>query len=177
MNNNPNSLALRIAQILEEHTAEEVDDAIAILKRCGTTSKLLAYLAAATQTTRPRKRNNPPNASSKPKPLDQVTSKAVRDLEKRDPGKYQLLLEFDKLVRQAKVLETNDALRRFGEGISKDFRARTARKDNISALMTTLAQLSKEDLKQSIERALENSASSKSGEYQRLARFLIRGEQ
>lgn len=175
MTKNSNALALRIAQILEEHTAKEIDEAISMLRKCGTTSELLTYLAGATNPSRSSGRRKASTVGKKSKPLDQVTSKAVRDLEKSDPEKHQLLLEFDSLLRQGRVLETNDAVRRFGEFVSKDFRSRTARKDNISALMTALARLDEDELRKSLNQALENRAAHKSDEYQRLARFLMRG--
>ncbi|MDE0522599.1 MAG: hypothetical protein OXH79_11645, partial [Boseongicola sp.] len=136
----------------------------------------LTYLAAATKPSQSTGRRKTPSGGRKSKPLDQVTSKAVRDLEKSDPEKHQLLLEFDSLLRQGRVLETNDAVRRFGESVSKDFRPRTARKDNISALMTALARLGEEELAKSLNQALENSSRKKVDEYQRLARFLMRRE-
>ncbi|WP_299616792.1 hypothetical protein [uncultured Tateyamaria sp.] len=175
MTKNSNVLALRIAQILEEYTAKEIAEAISTLRKCDTTSELLTYLAAATKPSQASNRRKGSAAEKRPKPIDQVTSKAVRDLEKTDPDKYQLLLEFDSLLRQGRLLETNDAVRRFGEFVSKDFRSRTARKDNISALMTSLARLDESELRKSLKRAFENPTSQKSDEYQRLARFLMSG--
>jgi hypothetical protein len=175
MKKTTHSLALRIAQILEEHTAAEVSEAIAILKRCGTKSELLAYLAAATRKESSQETKKASGSGGTSKPIDQVTSKVVRDLEKSDPAKHQLLSELDKLVRQGRVLETNEALRRFGETVSKNFRPKTNRKDNISALMAILAPLPEIDLEQLIKDVLDNSPKRQSDEYQKLASFLIRG--
>jgi hypothetical protein len=174
MTKNSNVLALRIAQIMEEYTAKEIAEAIAMLRKCGTTSELLTYLAAATKPSKASSRRTGASTEKKSKPIDQVTSKAVRNLEKIDPQKHQLLLEFDSLLRQGRLLETNDAVRRFGEFVSKDFRSRTARKDNISALMTALARLDESELRKSLNRAFESPTAQKSDEYQRLARFLMR---
>ena len=170
------SLALRIAQILEEHTDSEVLDAISILKKAGTTSDLLKYLASATKNQLPPSKSTAAVHSSSSKPLDQITSKAVRDLENTEPDKYKILVEFEKLVRQGKVLETNESVRRFGETVSKDFRARTARKDNISALMSALAILQVGELDNLLKRVLDSSPRRGSNEYHNLAEFLIRGK-
>lgn len=171
------SLALRIAQLLEEHSAIEISEAISILGRCGTTSELLTYLAAATGQKEPRAKKKTSDSGGGAKPIDQMTSKAVRDLEKSDPERHQVLSELDKLVRRGEVLETNESLRRFGETVSKDFHARTARRDNISALMSVLAPLPVSELELLIKRVLDNAPKRKSDEYQNLARFLIQGKQ
>lgn len=176
MKKTTHSLALRIAQILAEHTAAEVSGAIEILKRYGTTSELLTYLATTTRKERPQATKKVSDSGGKSKPIDQITSKVVRGLEKTDPAKHQILSEFDRLVRQGKVLETNEDLRRFGETISKDFRPRTARKDNISALMSVLAPLPVTDLELLIKPVLDSSPKQKSNEYQNLAEFLIHGK-
>ncbi|WP_299847120.1 hypothetical protein [uncultured Paracoccus sp.] len=174
MKKNANALALHIAQILEEHSAKEINEAVSILRGCGTTSELLTYLATAAMPAPSADRRKGSEASSRSKPLDQVTSKAVRDLEKVDPNKYLILLEFDTLLRQGRVLETNDAVRRFGERVSKDFKSRTSRKDNIGNLMSALARLEEDELNQVLNQAIESASERKSDGYQRLAQFLMR---
>lgn len=170
------SLALHIAQILEEHTDTEISEAIGILRRYGSTSELFTYMATSTREESFQAAKKFSNNGRASKPLDQITSKVVRDIEKSDPTKYRLLSEFDKLVRQGKVLETNEALRRFGETISKDFRPRKARKDSISALMGILVLLPESDIEQLIKHVIDNSPKRQSDEYQNLASFLIQGK-
>ena len=67
-------------------------------------------------------------------------------------------------------------LRRFGETVSKNFRPRKARKDNISALMTLLATLPQEEMVKVIEKASKNTAKRNSDGFQELANFLIEGK-
>lgn len=170
------SLALRIAQISEEHTATEISEAIGILKSYGTGSDLFTYLATATKKERRKLKKKDPVRGGMLKPIDQIISKVVRDIEKSNPSKYQILVELDKLVRQGKVLETNEDLRRFGETVSKDFRPRRTRRDSISALMAILVLLPEPDLEQLVERVLYNSPKQQPDEYQNLARYIIHGK-
>ena len=176
MKKNVNSLALRIAQIQEEHSPEEIADAIALLNRYGTISELLNFLATSVSNERKKKIRKQSTSTPKTKSIEQVTSNAVRKLENSDPIKYQILLEFDKVVRSGKVLQTNEALRRFGERLSKEFRSRNNRKDNISTLMTLLSQMPESDLNYWLKQVYENSPAQQSNEYQKLATFLIRGK-
>ena len=169
------AIALRIALILEESSPEELAEAVDILQQCGNNADLLKYLSAASKG-RPEKLAKKASRNSKAtKPIDQMTSKAVLDLEKSDPSKHQVLAEFDKLVRQGNVLPTNEALRRFGERISKDFRPRAARKDNIGAVMATLAPMAQYDMEKHIKMALDSTPRREAEEYQKLANYLMHG--
>ena len=173
MKKDATALARHIAQILEEHSAAEISEAISILRRRQTTSELLTYLAATAKPASSMGREKGSAVKKSSKPLDQMTSKAVRDLKKSDPVKHRRLLEFDTLLRQGRVLETNASVRRFGELVSKDFRSRTSRKDNISALMSALARLEEDELNKALGEAMESSYANKSNEYQRLAQYLM----
>lgn len=168
-------LASRIACIVEGHTAEEIVEAIDILKERDTSPELLTYLgsAAKEKSARPAGQSSPRRA--KVKPIDQVTSKAVLNLEKTDPEKHRVLREFDQMLRQGKVLATNRAIRRFGEKISKDFRPKTSRKDNISALMSLLASLPQAAVERIVRLAIDNTRIEEADGYQNLANFLIGG--
>ena len=104
MRKSTRSLALRIAQILEEHSSDEIADAIGILEKYGYNSDLLRYLAATSGSDRIAKPEKAFRSTSASKPIYQTTSKAVLDLERSDPQKHRILLEFDKLVREGRVL-------------------------------------------------------------------------
>lgn len=170
------SLALKIAQIIEEHTSKEIAEAIKILEDAGSTSGLLHFLSSAPVKRAPRILRKPLLKSDEPPEIDQVTSKAVARLEKTDPQKYRVLSEFEALLRKGQVLPTNDALRRLGETISKDFRTRSSRKENISALMVALASLQKSDLERLIESVLDSSNREKVDQYRNLANYLMHGK-
>ncbi|NVK47633.1 MAG: hypothetical protein HWE33_15160 [Rhodobacteraceae bacterium] len=175
MSKSVHAIALKIALIIEETSPEDLAEAIDVLRQCGNNSELFKYLSAASQkqSTKPEKKVS--SISKATKPIDQMTSKAVLSLEKTDPKKHQVLAEFDRLVRQGKVLPTNEALRRFGERVSKDFRPRAARKDNISAVMATLAPMTQGDMEKHIAMVLKDVPRRETDEYQKLANYLMHG--
>ena len=177
MRSSAHAIALRIALILEEASPDELGEAIDILRRCGNGSDLLKYLAAASKGHPVKPQRKAPSSTKAAKPIDQMTSKAVLDLEETDPKKHQVLAEFDRLVRQGKVLATNEALRKFGERISKEFRSRKVLKDNISAVMATLAPMPQNDMERHIKVALDSSPRREADEYQyqNLANYLMHG--
>ena len=168
--------ALRIAQLREEYSPKELADAVSLLKRFGGTSDLLEYLSGNKADVRPGTAGSIRDASRVSKPLDQITSRAVKDIADSDPKKHEILKEFDRLLRQGRVFETNSEIRRFGEAVSKEFRSGPTRKDNISALMTVLTSLSLGDLSEVVNDALRKSSSEKADDYQRLAQYLMRGK-
>ncbi|MBO9468400.1 hypothetical protein J7443_24465 [Tropicibacter sp. R15_0] len=175
MSSSSHAIALRIALILEEASPEELAEAIDILRRCGNSSDLLQYLAATSKANPQKSQRTARKSTKATKPIDQMTSKSVLELEKTDPNKHQVLAEFDRLVRQGKVLATNDALRKFGERISKEFRPRKALKDNISAVMAMLAPMPQNDMERHIKMALDSSPRREADEYQKLANYLMHG--
>jgi hypothetical protein len=122
MNSTALSLALRIAQLLEEHSETELQEALSLLERHGLRSELLDYLAqrkADSRASRPKRKSE----STRPR-LEDTTSRAVLRLRDSDPDKFRLLSEFDLMVRRGQVLATLEDLKRFGERISKDFQPR-----------------------------------------------------
>jgi len=175
MKNPTNIAALRIAQLLEEFSEAEISNAVKILERNNTTSRLLSYLKKSTIGKPASGRKASRTGATKTKPIHEVTSQAVRLLEKKDPEKHAILLEFDKLIRQNKILPRGEDLRRFGESITKEFKPRKSRKDNISALLKVMAELSPSDVEALARQVLEEGADTRSDEYQNLARFLIKG--
>lgn len=166
-------VALRIALIKAEFSEEEIREAVSLLESKGTTSDLLAYLAG--RKIPERTPNSKTRVAKNRSPSSQVP-RAVVDLEHKDPQKYQLLAEFDGLIRQRRVLPANEDIRRLGESISKDFDPRSSRREAISALMALLAVQPIDKLQQIMQMALRTAhLDSNSSEYQELARFIISG--
>lgn len=169
-------LALKIAQILEEYTDDEIEAAVRALSRYGRGAGLFAYLAT-TRNASPAQSTKKSQARPKrdAKSIEESVSRAVSKLQSVDPEKFQLLSEFDQLVRSDKALRSNVELRQFGAQISKDFRPGKSRKDSISAVMNVLAERSVEDIKHLINQAVSTEPVATEGEFQRLAKFLIKG--
>lgn len=167
------SIALQIAQLIEDHTDRELHEAVDLLRERGYGSMLLDYLAGERKSpplSRPRQSENAT------KPIYETTSRAVLKLRDKDPDKFKVLSEFDLMVRRGQLLVTHEDLRRFGERISKDFEPRKARKDTIGALMVVLADRPLSEIEHLVEFAVSFGVAGNTDEYQRLAQFLIKGK-
>lgn len=174
MSKTTNSLALRIAQILEDHPESEIKKAVELLRQCGWGSDLLVYLAAP--RTRLQKTLPHSFSTKRTKTTQEITSRAVLNLQEKDPEKYRILSEFDSMVRRNQLLPTNEDLRRFGEKVSKSFEPRKSRKETIGALMAVMSERTNRDLEELIEFSASFGVSGATDEYQRLARYLIKGK-
>jgi len=169
------SLALQVAQLLNEHSESEVHDAVELLRKHGYSGALLEYLSGRNL---PAKRTNRSDAVlSTPKSIQEIKSRAVVRLKEKDPKKFQILSEFDSLVKRGQLLPTHEDLRRFGELISKDFEPKKARKETIGSLIAFLAELSVDKIEELVKAAASFGTSGSDDEYQRLARFLIKGKE
>lgn len=168
------SLALQIAQLIEENSEKEIRSAVNLLQTHGVGSDLLEFLAHRnTRSAAPKGRAD--SASARPS-LENTTSLAVLQLREIDPDKYRLLSEFDKMVRRGQVLTTLEDLKRFGEKISKDFQPRKSRKDTIGHLLSTMAERPLSDIEKLVEFAAQFDVVGDADQYQRLAQFLIKGK-
>lgn len=174
MNNRISQIALRIALIKEESSESEILQAVRLLEEYGTSSALLEYLAGRVISS---SNENDKVSRTKNKPIDEQQSRAVIELNGKDPDKYELLSEFDTLIRKGTVLPEVDDIKRLGRKISKDFVAKKSRREAISALMTVMAELPLNEIKDIFSSSLSAANSDdKENEYQKLARFLIKGK-
>lgn len=173
MKSTPLSLALRIAQLLEEYSEDELREAVSLLRKHRAKSELLSYLMhrkADNRTLRPKRQRDPVLAS-----LSETNSRAVLQLRDSDPDKFRLLSEFDLMVRRGQILPRLEDLKRFGERISKEFQPRKSRKETIGVLLSTIAERPLRDIEKLIEFAATFGIAGDTDEYQRLAKFLIKG--
>lgn len=166
------SLALRIAQLIEEHSEAELLEAISLLEGHGLRSELLDYLAQRRSDSRASGSKRKPGSTHQS--LEDSTSRAVLRLRDSDPDKFRLLSEFDLMVRRGQVLATLEDLKRFGEHISKDFQPRKSRKETIGVLLSTLAERSLPEIEKLMEVAATFGVAGNAA-YQRLSQFLIKG--
>lgn len=168
----PLSLALRIAQLIADHSESEISEAILLLEKHGCRSELLDYLAHQKIERSIAKK---PKAERPPRKVEDTTSLAVLKLRESDPDKFRLLSEFDLMVRRGQVLATLEDMKRFGERISKDFQPRKSRKETIGVLLSTLAERPLPAIEGLMEFAATFGVAGDTDEYQRLAQFLIKG--
>src|SRR3989442_12298088 len=97
-------------------------------------------------------------------------------LEHQDRDKYRVLSEFDSLLREGCVLPTVNDIRRLGESLTKDFTARSSRRDSISKLMDVLAAKSLHEITIVVDAVLSNDKlDATKSDYERLADFIITG--
>jgi hypothetical protein len=168
-------IALRIALIKEEFVESEIFEAIKLLEKYGYSSELLAYLSGHKISDSVLKEEEIKN--KKNKPVDEQRSKAVIELEKKDPEKYQVLFEFDMLIRKRDILPELGDIKRLGEQISKDFTAKKTRREAISSLMTLIAEQPIDEMRKIIISTVSSvHLNDKSNEYQELAKFIIKGK-
>jgi len=172
MTSTPLSLALRIAQLLEEYSEVEISEAILILEKHSHRSELLDYLAhRKIERTVEKKRQSERPARK----VDDTISRAVLKLHDSDPDKFRLLSEFDLMVRRGQVLSTLEDMKRFGSQISKDFHPRKSRKETIGVLLSMLTERPLPEIERLMEFAATFGVAGDTDEYQRLAQFLIKG--
>lgn len=165
-------IALRIAAIIEEFQEKDILRAIRLLEEQGSSSSLLTYLAGSKKQTNTRPKTTRKNGKS----IEEQRSKAVLELEYKDPEKFQVLSEFDSLLRKSLVLPEVEDIKRLGERLSKNFSARSSRRESISKLMLLLADKSMDQIRDIVTSTLSNArVDEKDSDYQRLAQFIITG--
>lgn len=172
MNSKVLQIALRISLIKEEFSETEIQEATRLLEDQGTASNLLAYLAGRNTTDHAKTRRS----KRKTKPLNGQRSKVVTELEEKEPEKFQLLSEFDSLIREGKVLPELDDIKRLGEQLSKDFAPKNSRRDAISKLMGLIAKRPIDEIRTIVGKTLSVANwENKGNEYNELARFIMTG--
>lgn len=169
MNGRLSSLARRITAIRKEYSKREIETVLRMLNEQGRSSLLFDQLGIGVKphahAARSRRRK---------KPIHEQRSRAVIALEQQDPEKYEVLSNFDSLLRKGDVLPKVNDIKCLGESLTKDFKSRNSRRDAISKLMDALAGRSLEDIRRIVGETLSNS-DSEDGDYQRLADFIITG--
>lgn len=174
MSNRTLQIALRIALINEEFPESEILEAVKLLEDLGSTSLLLSHLAGRKREVKAIKRVRHRN-----KPLDEQRSKVVSGLKYREPEKYEVLAEFDSLLRKANVLPEVNDVKRLGEKLSKGFASPPpkSRRESISRLLTLLADRPLEEIREIIRTSLITARVAKDdNDYQQLAQFIITGK-
>ncbi|MCA1636329.1 MAG: hypothetical protein LC802_22220 [Acidobacteria bacterium] len=166
-------IALRVAAIIEEFSEKDILRAIKLLEERGTSSSLLTYLAGNKKQGNSRQKTARKNGKS----IEEQRSKVVLELEYKDPEKFQVLSEFDTLLRKSLVLPEIDDIKRLGERLSKNFSARSSRRELISKLMLLLADKSMDQVRDIVMSTLSNArVDEKDSDYQKLAQFIITGK-
>ncbi len=162
---------LKVMLLQEEFTKSELSEAAAFLSN-GEAGDLIEYLRD--RKTRAGNRNVSTPASDK-----RTISKVVKQLEHSDPERYNILTEFESMVRDGSVLREPGDIKKLGIAASKHFQPGKSRKDSIPRLMEVLAAMPMDEMKDTVRKVTEQSKASAEGEssYGRLARYIIHGDQ
>lgn len=166
MNDRASDAASAIARILEGLDDDELAATFEALKRRGIRFNQVRPKAIQSEA-RPRK--DATGAGERP-----VQSKAVASLKDADPAKYEVLDEFEKLLRNYSLFKETSSLRDFALRLDKSFPKVKARRELISKLMALLASRRLPELQRLVAESVPASQRSQD-DYRKLAEFIIRG--
>ncbi len=169
MNSKVVQIALRICLIKEEFSENEILEAIKLLEDHGSASILLDYLAGRKAASKTRR------SKHKSKSTIEQRSRVIISLQDEEPEKFELLSEFDSMIRQGKILSELDDIKRLGEQLSKDFAPKNSRRDAIDKLIDLLAKRQVDEIRTIIRTVSSSDSKNKDNDYQELARFIITG--
>lgn len=172
MNKSTFSVALRIALLIEEFSERELQEAALLIEARGGRSFLLDYISGSSLQ---KKRTGSKKTITPRKEVNQ--SKVLSELKLHEPEKFGLLSEFEAMLRRGAVLPAFEDIKRFGEQLSKKFVPRKSRKESISPLIALIAERSLDEIRKVIDLGASFDGSGTSDEYQRLAKFLVRGKE
>lgn len=158
--------ALRLAALLEEFTAQELEWAAEVLSGSAPLPPSLETLLRPSRTA--ARSRTAPN-----RPAYLRESKAVRALKERDPARYDLLAGFESQLRRGEALPGTRSLGQFVRGLAIDVRTSGSRQDIVSRIMAYLAELPLEGARQIITAVPEGELSDDG--YHRLATYLHKG--
>ncbi|MFY9620149.1 MAG: hypothetical protein WAM70_09330 [Pyrinomonadaceae bacterium] len=172
MNGRLSSLARRITAIRKEYSKREIETVLQMLEEQGGSSSLFRQLGRGMNPHYHRTQSR-----QRKKPIHEQRSRAVIMLQQHDPEKYEVLSEFDSLLREGSVLPKVNDIKCLGESLTKDFKSRNSRRDVISKLMEVLASRPLEEIKKVVGAVLTNNRpETEDSDYQRLADFIITGK-
>lgn len=171
MNSRLSLLTRRIAAIEKDFSKREIESAVKLLQQRESESPLLPYLSSSKKVKRRA------NSRRTKKPIQDQRSRSVMRLQREDREKYRVLCEFDSLLREGRVLPRVSDIRRLGESLTKNFTARSSRRDSISKLMDILATMPLHEITSIVDLVLSNDrAENGKSDYERLADFIITGK-
>lgn len=169
-------LALKLAAILEEYSGVEVREAIEILKGCGHNGDLLNYLGAPLSNVSRKSNRAQSSVSRTISGESENLPRYLLNLKDSEPEKFNILSEFDQILRAGDLFTSNSDLSSFGETLSKSFRRRKTRRESIAAIMNILSKKNLDEIRSLVELAVSSKNSKNGSSYQNLANFLIKGK-
>jgi hypothetical protein len=168
MNHRTRQAVLRILMLTEEFSCEELAEAVTFLggqKEEGIFAFLKSMAPSQKRPSTPRSAGAGLNAKGE--------TRALQELKSVDGAKYQVLREFERAIREGRVLKTLDDFRAFGTILGKDFTPGKSRKEALGRLMAVLARMDLESIRAAIAKAPARSGEETA--FRRLANQIISG--
>jgi hypothetical protein len=158
----------RLQSILEDFTSGQIRSAIRALEKRGADVSAIEGLLPGPTVDR----RVPEGRAQKNAVL--VQSKAVIALQDSEPGKFAVLDEFERLLRERRLYSETSSLRYLCASLDKTFPRLKNRRDMISRLMSLLAPRSLEDIESFVTGAIP-AGQRADDEFKRLADYIIGG--
>lgn len=168
MNRRIRQAVLKILLLKEEFSAQELAEAVALID--GGEEDILALLKRMAPDSRDQ---TAPRSAGAPFSTRGET-RALQDLKHTDRAKYEVLREFETLIREGGTLRTLDEFRAFGRILGKDFSPGKSRKEALARLMALLAQMDLASIRSALAR-LPASSAEEATAFHRLADKIISG--
>lgn len=172
MKNRVRDLITRILELREEYEDAEFLEAIEHVR-----TSALANSCDTPRVGRSRSNSKQPGP---PRSAFPKASRVVLALKNSDPARYEILIVLDSLLRDGKIIPSVEGIRTIGASLDKSFVAGKSRKEAIPKLMTLLASLPLDQIKEIVNSLLERPHNKKDAPddeaYSRLAAFLIQGK-
>lgn len=167
------SVALQIAQILNDNERRVITEAVELLRRHGGDHELLAYLVGAGVGADSRK---PTKARKKVEPRSTGRGGLkgrLSELRERNPEVYKSVLQFEELLAGGRLLERAEEIRKLGQTFSKNFKPGKSRGDAVNSLILELLNLSDSEILSVIRHVESGQGASEADGFQKLAHYLI----
>lgn len=165
MNAKTRRAVLKLLLLQEEFTKKELGEAVEFLSN-NSAGDIFEYLTTRSKAIKDTKKQQTP--------FSEQTSQAILNLKDKDTDKYELLRNFDSLLRKGELLSRLDSIKKFGAQFSKEYEAGKSRTEAIPKLMSVLSEIDIAELKSIIRDVVEDSGKENS-EYVELANYLIKG--
>lgn len=166
------SVALQIAQLLNENEPKVISDAVGLLRRHGSDHDLLAFLVetgARTSGKLVKKRVNARSNAAERSDLKERLS----ELNERRPDIYRAVLQFEESLIEGRLLSRSEEIKRLGQMVSKKFKPGKSRGEAINSLILELLRLNDGEIVAVIEHVESDQTQPESDGFQQLAHYLI----
>ncbi|MGH7171346.1 MAG: hypothetical protein ACRELG_13800 [Gemmataceae bacterium] len=168
MNRRIRQAMLKILLLREEFSAQELSEAVALID--GGEENVLALLKRIAPESPQQAAPRSPGASFSTK----GETRALQELKHSDGEKYEVLRDFETLIREGSTLQTLDEFRAFGKILGKDFSPGKSRKEALARLMALLAHMDLDSIRAALNR-LPASTTQEATAFHRLADKIISG--